>query len=81
MDAITNNTETCEEIRLQWQQIARSEVSRYRRRLGPLTPEQASEVESVFVSVANGLFEQFFPAHSSDSWRDKCLKLWRPAAA
>jgi len=81
MGAVKNTDATCEEIRLQWQQIARSEVSRYRRRLGQLTPQQASEVESVFVSVANSMFEQFFPSNRSDSARDKCLKLWRPAVA
>ena len=81
MEANTDNNDAmCEEIRSEWQEIARAEVSRHRRRLGPLTPAQESEVESVLVSVADRIFEQLLLGNVSQSVRVKCLKIWRPDA-
>jgi hypothetical protein len=78
LDTITAKNDTvCEEIRLEWQAIARAEVLRYRRRLGPLTPEQESAVESVLVCVANQLFEQLSLESVPLPVRLKCLKTWR----
>lgn len=81
METMTDNVDAmCEEIRSEWQKIARAEVTRYRRRLGPLTPEQESEVESVLISVADRMFEQLLRGSVSQSVRAKCLKIWRPDA-
>ena len=81
METITDNAEAmCDEIRSEWQEIARAEVSRHRRRLGRLTPAQESEVESVVVSVADRMFEQLLLGNVSPSVRVKCLKIWRPNA-
>jgi hypothetical protein len=81
MEAITDNVDAkFEEIRSEWQGIARAEVSRHRRRLGSLTPEQESEVESVLVHVASQMFEQLLVARVPQSARQKYLKIWRPDA-
>lgn len=78
MDTISSNSDTvCEEIRLEWQEIARAEVLRYRRRLGTLTLEQATEVESVLVHVANQLFDHLSLESVPPPLRLKCLKTWR----
>jgi glutamyl-tRNA reductase len=79
MDAKTNNADdTCEQIRQQWQAIARGEVSRQRRRLSRFTTDQQMAVESVLVSVANGMFETLF-ANAAQPARQKCFSIWRPA--
>jgi hypothetical protein len=81
MDAKTNNPEvTCEQVRLEWQAIARGEVSRQRRRLGRFTTDQQMAVESVLVSVANGMFETLF-ANAPQPTRQKCFSIWRPKLA
>ncbi|PWT88548.1 MAG: hypothetical protein C5B55_12950 [Blastocatellia bacterium] len=48
---------SADDIRLQWEEIARSEVTRNRRRLALLSDEQKVAVESVLVSVADHMFE------------------------
>ena len=78
MEAITNVDAKFEEIRSEWQGIARAEVSRHRRRLGSLTPEQESEVESVLVHVAGQMFDQMLRENVPPAARLKCLKIWRP---
>jgi len=64
-----------EEIRLEWQAIARSEVSKRHRNLG-LSPEQEREVESALVAVTDGLFERLL-ANVSSSAQLTYLKIWR----
>ena len=49
--------EDVNDIRQQWQEIARTEVTRQRRNLGQLSEEQQMAVESVLVSVADHMFE------------------------
>ena len=81
MEAITDNVDArFEEIRSEWQGIARAEVLRHRRRLGSLTPEQELEVESVLVQVASQMFEQLLVAKVPQSARQKYLKIWWPDA-
>lgn len=80
MDAIisTNDTNTVsEEVRLEWQEIARAEVSRHRRKLGSLTPQQESAVESALVYVANQLFEHLSWESVQQPMRLKCLNILR----
>ncbi len=78
MDAKINNADdTCEQVRLEWQAIARSEVSRQRRRLSRFTSDQQMAVESVLVSVANGMFETLI-ANAPQPTRQKCFSIWRP---
>jgi hypothetical protein len=64
-----------EEIRLEWQQIARSEVSRQQRKLA-FTAEQQLEVESALVAVTDGLFERLL-GNVSSAAQLTCLKIWR----
>lgn len=81
MEAITNNVDAkFEEIRSEWQGIARAEVSRHRGRLASFTPEQASAVESVLVHVASKMFEQLLLENVPLSARLKCIEIWRPDA-
>src|SRR6476659_4655870 len=76
VDSITKITDNqFEEIRLEWQQIARSEVSRQQRKLG-FTAQQQREVESALVAVTDGLFERLLGNVSSAAQRT-CLKIWR----
>ena len=76
VDNITRITDNrFEEIRLEWQQIARSEVSRQQRKLG-FTAQQQREVESALVAVTDGLFERLLGNVSSAAQRT-CLKIWR----
>lgn len=53
----TDDVISANDIRLQWQEIARSEVTRQRRRLAQLSEEQRVAVESALVSVADHMFE------------------------
>lgn len=76
VDSITKITDNqFEEIRLEWQQIARSEVSRQQRKLG-FTAQQQREVESALVAVTDGLFERLLGNVSYAAQRT-CLKIWR----
>ena len=77
MDAKTDNADdTCEQVRLEWQAIARGEVSRQRRRLSRLTTDQQMAVESVLVSVASGMFETLF-ANAPQPRASKVFSIWR----
>jgi hypothetical protein len=76
VESITKFTDNrFEEIRLEWQAIARSEVSRRHRNLG-LSAEQEKEVESALVAVTDGLFERLL-ANVSGQAQLTCLKIWR----
>ena len=77
MDAKTNNPDVmCEQVRLEWQAIARGEVSRQRQRLSRFTTDQQVAVESVLVSVANGMFETLF-ANAPQRGASKVFSIWR----
>ena len=76
MESITKLTDNqFEEIRLEWQAIARSEVSKRHRKLG-LSTEQQRAVESALVAVTDGLFERLL-ANVSVQAQVTCLKIWR----
>ena len=76
MDSITKLTDNrFEEIRIEWQEIARSEVTRHHRNLA-LTAEQEREVELALVAVTDGLFEHLL-ANVSAVAQLTCLKIWR----
>ena len=76
VDSITKITDNrFEEIRFEWQQIARSEVSRQQRKL-TFTAEQQREVESALVAVTDGLFERLL-GNVSSAAQLTCLKIWR----
>jgi hypothetical protein len=48
-----------EGVRHHLQDIARNEISRYRRRLGILTPAQESAVETLLTSTTEQIFARF----------------------
>jgi hypothetical protein len=70
------------DIRLEWQEIARNEVMRQRRRLALLNDEQRMAVESVLVSVADHMFEVVVQgaANCPDTRRFKYFNVWRREA-
>lgn len=81
--ATYDDTNTCEQIRLEWHEIAKAEVVRHRRKLGVLTPEQESQVESVLVSVADHMFEHVIDGarNSTGLARLRYLNVWRRVRA
>ncbi len=76
------STEDVDDIRLQWEEIARSEVTRQRRRLALLTDEQRLAVESALVSVADHMFEVLVQgaAERPKVDRRRYLNVWRKEA-
>lgn len=77
--------EEANDVRCQWQEIARSEVMRQRRRLALLSDEQRIAVESVLVSVTDHMFDMMVQGaeNCADVDRCKCFDVWRrePIAA
>lgn len=75
----TDQTYTCEEIRLKWHEIAKAEVVRHRRRLGVLTPEQESQLESLLVSIADHMLDHVIDGARNFSSLDRLryLNVWR----
>ena len=67
------------DIRLQWQEIARTEVTRQRRQLALLSDEQRVAVESALVSVADHMFEIVVQGAENcpDVDRFKYFNVWR----
>jgi hypothetical protein len=67
------------DIRLQWQEIARTEVTRQRRQLALLSDEQRVAVESALVSVADHMFEIVVQGADNcpDVDRFKYFNVWR----
>lgn len=75
---------TYNEIRLEWEEIARAEVSRHRKRLALLSAEQQTEIESALISVAGHILETVLENAERQSGIEalKCMNEWRrPAAA
>lgn len=75
----TDEATTVDDIRLEWEEIARNEVTRHRRRLSLLTPEQQSAVESVLLSVTDHMFELVVAGAESCPRvdRHKYFSVWR----
>ena len=71
------------EILLEWEEIVRTEVTRHRRRLGLLSPEQQTVLESALISVAGRIFEAVLEGAESCSEVDrlKYMNAWRRQAA
>lgn len=71
------------EILLEWEEIVRTEVTRHRRRLRLLTPEQQTVLESALISVAGHIFEAVLEGAESCSEVDrlKYMNAWRRQAA
>ena len=80
---VTSGATELIELRLEWEEIARSEVTRHRRKLGQLTPEQQTEVESALVSVTGEIFQRILEGAESYSGLDrlKYMNAWRREAA
>jgi hypothetical protein len=76
VDSLTKITPSqFQEIRLEWQEIARSEVSRHHRNLA-LSEEQEREVETALLAVTDGLFERLL-GNVPSAAQLTCLKIWR----
>jgi len=70
------------DIRLEWQEIARNEVIRQRRQLALLSDEQRMAVESALVSVADHMFEVVVQGAENcpDSKHFRYFNVWRRLA-
>lgn len=71
------------EVRLQLQEIARSEITRHRRRLASLTTEQQSAVEALLLSTADMISHQLIDRLQSqpEALRKRCVRVWNSALA
>lgn len=72
------------EVQLQLQDIARSEITRYRGRLASLTTEQQSAVEALLISMADKISHQVIDRIQSypDGLQMKYVSVWNsPVAA
>ena len=79
----TNNGLDVDQVRRNLQEIARAEITRHRRRLGPLTEEQQSAVEELLISTADqisGRLIQHIQKYPTDL-RAKYLNVWNPQLA
>ena len=83
--SLTDNRETgdileVDQVRLHLKEIALGEIVRHRHRLGPLTEEQQSAVETLLVSTADQISRriiQRIQQYPTDV-RAKYLNLWSP---
>jgi glutamyl-tRNA reductase len=66
-------------LKQMFQDIARHELKRQRNRLGPLTPEQESKIESLLMSTVNKLSHPMLSQmrHSSDASDAEIIEAWR----
>lgn len=55
----TDNGYDVDQVRRNLQDIARGEITRHRRRLGPLTEEQLSAIEELLLSTADQISGRF----------------------
>ena len=79
----TKNGIDIDQVRRSLQEIARAEITRHRRRLGPLTEEQQSAVEELLISTADqisGRLIQRLQKYPRDL-RDQYLSVWSPQLA
>jgi Glutamyl-tRNAGlu reductase, dimerisation domain len=65
-------------LREKWQDIARAELLRHRRRLGVLTPEQESAIEALVFAATEEISVRFYRGVSNFSDREQIgfLSLW-----
>ena len=79
----SDDATSANDIRMQWEEIARSEVTRHRRRLALMSDEQQLAVESVLVSVADHMFEIVVQGAENCPGVDrfKYFNVWRRDAA
>ena len=79
MESDLQEVTTYNEIRLEWEQIARAEVSRQRKRLRLLSAEQQTEIESALISVAGHIFNTVLKntAQPSRVEQLRCMNAWR----
>lgn len=73
------DTASANDIRLEWEEIARNEVMRQRRHLSLLNEEQKLALESVLVSVADHMFEKVVQSVENCPGVDqfKYFNVWR----
>lgn len=66
-------------LKQMFQDIARHELKRQRNRLGPLSPEQESVIESLLISTVNKLSHPMLSQmrHSSDASDAEIIAAWR----
>jgi glutamyl-tRNA reductase len=66
-------------LKQMFQDIARHELKRQRNRLGPLSPEQESVIESLLISTVNKLSHPMLSQmrHSSDASDAEIIEAWR----
>jgi glutamyl-tRNA reductase len=66
-------------LKQMFQDIARHELKRQRNRLGALTPEQESNIESLLLSTVNKLSHPMLSQmrHSSDASDTEIIEAWR----
>lgn len=66
-------------LKQMFQDIARHEFKRQRNRLGPLSPEQESSIESILFSTVNKLSHPMLSQmrHSSDASDAEIIEAWR----
>jgi glutamyl-tRNA reductase len=77
LDEVKNGEELVE-VRLQLQDIARSEITRHRTRLASLTTEQQSAVEALLISTADLISHQVIDRIQSypEAVRQKYVNVW-----
>ena len=73
----TDNVADLNQVRSNLQEIARAEITRHRRRLGPLTEEQQSAIEELLISTADQISGRLiqFQKYPSEL-RAQCLNVW-----
>ena len=79
----TNNDCDVDQVRRNLQEIARTEITRHRRRLGSLTSEQHSAIEALLISTADQIsaeLMQRLQKYPSDL-RAEYLNVWNPRLA
>ena len=71
------------DVRLRLQEIARSEITRHRRRLASLTTEQQFAVEALLISTVDKISGQVINRSQSypEAVRMKCMSVWDPSIA
>jgi glutamyl-tRNA reductase len=79
----TDEGQQLDQVRRCLQEIARAEITRHRRRLGPLTPEQESAVEALLISTVDQISRQVIDGVQSypEPQRVKYVNVWNPLVA
>ena len=74
----TKNGLDVDQVRRNLQEIARAEITRHRRRLGPLTEEQQSAVEELLIATADQISRRLIQRIQKypTALRAKYLDIW-----